>query len=219
MENIGVIFDLDGTLLDTLEDLKDSVNYVLKMHNYKERTLEEIRNFVGRGIRVLMEKALPKDIASEEFEICLSEFVKYYETNKQVKTRPYPGIMEVLKVLRDKNIKIGVVSNKFQSAVEALNAYYFQDYIPVAIGNQQGLKTKPAPDSVYLAAKQLGLAIGHDKIYFVGDSEVDIMTAHNANIPIISVLWGFRTKAELLPHHPDFFASTPQDILNLLNIQ
>jgi phosphoglycolate phosphatase len=215
-QHTGVIFDLDGTLLDTLEDLKDSVNYVLSRHRFSQRSLDEVRSFVGRGVKVLMEKALPKESTPEIFDICYQEFREYYSAHLQVKTKPYDGILELLRQMKEQGVRMAVVSNKYQTAVEDLSRFYFQDLIPAAIGNREGLKPKPAPDSVILAADLLGLKLGKDRIFYVGDSEVDIMTAHNAKIPIISVTWGFRTKEELLAYHPEYLVESIGELREII---
>lgn len=215
-QHTGVIFDLDGTLLDTLEDLRDSVNYVLSRHGFPERSLDEVRTFVGRGVKVLMEKALPKEISPDIFEICHQEFREYYSSHLQVKTKPYEGIIELLSLMKEQGIRIAVVSNKFQTAVEALVKYYFKDGIDAVIGNREGMKPKPAPDSVILAAGLLGLNLNKDRILYVGDSEVDIMTAHQAKIPIISVTWGFRTKEELLTYQPEYLVQNIHELQEII---
>lgn len=215
-KKIGIIFDMDGTILNTLEDLQDNVNYVLEFYQYPLRTLEEVRNFVGKGVRVLMERALPQDISTDRFEECLKLFKKHYFENLRNKTRPYDGIMDLLKELKRHDIYMGVVSNKFQSAVEQLNNDFFKDYISVAIGNKEGLQPKPSADSVNYAISLMHLNPKIDTIYYIGDSEVDILTARNANLPIISCTWGFRPKEELMEYHPDYFVDKPSEILNIV---
>jgi len=214
----AVIFDLDGTLLNTLEDLKDTVNYVLEYYNFPLRSLEEIRTFVGKGVRHLMKMAFPSDLEEEKFEVYFKFFKDYYSNNLNNKTCPYNGIIDLLKTLKDQGVKMAVVSNKFQAAVEELNNIFFKDYISVAIGNRDDMKPKPAPDSVYLAINELGLNKDIDNIYYVGDSEVDIFTAKNASLPAISVTWGFRTKEELTPDNPDFMIDSPEELLNIIKI-
>ncbi len=208
----SVIFDLDGTLLDTLEDLADSVNFALNKYGCKERTLKEIRAFVGNGVVRLMELALPNGKNNPQFEAALSDFKAHYAENCKNKTKPYNGIEELLKALKEKNIKMAVVSNKFDAAVKELCKEYFGEYISVAMGETAQVKKKPAPDTVFKAMEAL---YDTDCVY-VGDSEVDIETAKNASLPCISVTWGFRDKDYLKEVGGVLFADTPMEILNLI---
>jgi phosphoglycolate phosphatase len=214
----GVIFDLDGTLLDTLEDLYESVNYVLNKYHYPKRTKEEVRDFVGNGIKLLMKRALPDNLSEEEFSECFHLFEEYYAENLQKHTQPYPGILSLLDNLKAENVVIGLVSNKFQEGVESLNKMFFSDYIKVAIGNQEGLSPKPAPDSVNLALKHLSLSKERDLIFYIGDSDVDI-TAKAARLPIISVTWGFRRKEILQELKPDYLVDYPEVILEIVRYE
>lgn len=209
-----IIWDLDGTLLNTLEDLTDSVNYMLSIHNYPQRSIEEIRSFVGNGLAKLTERALPDTVTPEEYNTCLSEFKAYYKMHMQDKTGPYEGILDVLKTLQTKGYHMAVVSNKADAAVKELIPIYFGDLLPVAIGDMEGREKKPAPDSVYEAMKQLGVT-KEDCIY-IGDSDVDVNTAKNSGIPGIAVLWGFRTKEQLEAVGATMFAETPEDLIALL---
>ncbi|MDD3614926.1 MAG: HAD family hydrolase [Lachnospiraceae bacterium] len=209
-----VIFDLDGTLLDTLEDLHDGVNTVLKRYHYPERTLDEIRTFVGNGIRVLMKKALPPEVDEEEFEEIFASFKEYYTAHCQIKTKAYPQIMELLEKLKDKQIKMAIVSNKNDAAVKNLNEIYFKKYIDTAIGQKEGIRKKPAPDSVFEAIRQLDSST--ETTLYVGDSEVDCATAKNAEIPCAIVAWGFRTREELEGENYQFMAQTPFDLLTYI---
>lgn len=190
-----VIFDLDGTLLNTLDDLCDGVNEILKRHALPLRTLEEIRTFVGNGVRVLMQKALPSDINLDLFEEYFREFKDYYTSHCQIKTGAYKKIYEMLAFLQEKGYKMAIVSNKNHEAVLRLNDLYFKDYIKVAIGQREGIAKKPAPDTVFEAIKALGVET--DSCLYVGDSEVDATTAKNAGLPCVLVSWGFRSKEEL----------------------
>lgn len=208
----SVIFDLDGTLLDTLEDLADSVNFALNKYGYKERTLKEIRAFVGNGVVRLMELALPNGKNNPQFESVLSDFKAHYAKNCKNKTKPYNGINELLKALKEENIKMAVVSNKFDAAVKELCKEYFGEYIAVAMGETAKVKKKPAPDTVFKAME----ALNDTDCVYVGDSEVDIETAKNAFIPCISVTWGFRDKDYLKEVGGVLFADTPMEILNLI---
>ena len=183
----GILFDLDGTLLDTLEDLADSVNYALEQHGYPQRTLEEIRTFVGNGAAMLIKLATSE---SEDYEQVLRTFQSYYKTHCQVKTGPYAGVLEALREIRAE-YPVAVVSNKPDPAVKTLCDDYFDGVF--ALGERADCPRKPAPDMLYKAMEHLGVT----KAVYVGDSEVDVITAKNAGMPCISVLWGFRTEAEI----------------------
>lgn len=209
-----IIWDLDGTLLNTLEDLTDSVNYMLSIHNYPQRSIEEIRSFVGNGLAKLTERALPDTVTPEEYNTCLSEFKAYYKMHMQDKTGPYEGILDVLKTLQTKGYHMAVVSNKADAAVKELIPIYFGDLLPVAIGDMEGREKKPAPDSVYEAMKQLGVT--KEECIYIGDSDVDVNTAKNSGIPGIAVLWGFRTKEQLEAAGATTFAEKPEDLIALL---
>lgn len=209
-----VIFDLDGTLLNTLEDLTDSVNYGLTQLDYPQRTLEEINSFVGNGVKVLIEKALPAKASSKDIEQCLHIFRDHYSNNMRNKTKPYEGVCEVLKVLKEKNYRLAVVSNKFDAAVKMLCEEYFSDFIKTAIGESSNVNRKPAPDSVYRAMDVLGSK--KEECIYVGDSEVDVKTAHNAGIKCIGVTWGFRGRQVLESEGSDFIVDSPKEILDVL---
>ncbi len=195
MKYKAIIWDLDGTLLNTLEDLADSVNASLEKFNLPTRDLEEIRNFVGNGIGKLIERAIgengPTDMASD----VLAYFRVYYGANCKNKTRPYDGIIELLRDLKEKGYKLAIVSNKIDSAVKELSKEYFGDIFDASIGEMVNVKRKPSPDTVLFALNEIGESI-EDAIY-IGDSEVDVLTAKNANLDCISVSWGFRTVEEL----------------------
>lgn len=175
-----VIFDLDGTLLNTLEDLADAVNFVMRANQYPERTVEEVRCFVGNGIRRLMEQAVPEHVIGEEFERVFEEFKNYYTEHCQIKTCAYEGIMSLLSCLYEKRYAMAIVSNKNHAAVCELNDIYFKEYINVAIGQKDGIRKKPAPDTVIQALKELGK--DKEKAIYVGDSEVDFATAKNSGM-------------------------------------
>lgn len=218
----AVIFDLDGTLLDTLADLTDSVNYALRTFGHspasvRERGIEEIRRFVGNGVRNLMKRALPEDTDEQAFEEAFAIFRTHYMEHCQDKTRPYEGIMELLRELKRMGIRMAIVSNKLQPAVEALRARYFDDLIKVAIGESREVRRKPAPDAILLALQRLGCS--REEAIYVGDSEVDIATAQAAGLPCISVTWGFRERALLESCHPHAIATTPHDILPSVDAQ
>lgn len=210
----NIIFDLDGTLLNTLEDLKDSVNYVLELNGYPVRTLEEIRCFVGNGIGKLIQRALPEEVDSTVVEKVLSDFRKHYQTNCMNKTRPYDGVMELLEQLKEKGYGMAIVSNKNQKAVDELAKNVFKGYVEVAIGEREGVPRKPSPDSTWEAMKLLG-ATKENTIY-VGDSDVDRNTAKNAGIDCVSVTWGFRKEEELCLLKPEYMIHKAEELWNIL---
>lgn len=201
-----VIFDLDGTLLNTLEDLKEATNFALSKYNYPTRTLEEVRCFVGNGVRKLIERAVPENC--QNVEECLSVFKQNYSEIMYNHTAPYNGILKILSDLKANGIKTGVVSNKFDSAVKELCKKYFADLIDIAIGQADDVPKKPAPDGVFKAMRELGA----DKLstIYVGDSDVDVATAKNANLPCIGVTWGFRDREYL--KGANFIIDNPNDI-------
>ena len=213
-----VIFDLDGTLLNTLDDLCDSTNYALKQFGYPERTLDEVRHFVGNGVKKLIERAIPDGINNPDFEECLRVFKEHYAANMYNKTAPYDGILELLKELRLKGIHTGVVSNKFDSAVKQLCKKYFGDLIQVAIGENEdaGVRKKPAPDSVFRAMEELKVSI--ENVIYAGDSETDVQTAKNAEIDCIGCSWGFRSKDILKHEGAKYIIDSPQEILKIVGV-
>lgn len=209
-----VIFDLDGTLLDTLEDLTDAVNHALGAYKMPLRTIEEIRKFVGNGVRNLMIQAVPNGEKNPAFEEIFALFKEYYGEHCNDKTGPYKGVLDLMKELKKQGYVMGIVSNKIDSAVKELNRMYFADYIQVAIGEKEGVQRKPAPDTVFAALKEIGRE--KETAIYIGDSEVDLATAKNAGIPCVSVLWGFRDKEFLEKCGADMFAETPKDVLRFL---
>lgn len=212
----AVIFDLDGTLLNTLDDLADSTNYALSKFGYPTRTIEEVRQFVGNGVAKLIERAIPEGKNNSNFEKCLSIFKENYAQNMYNRTVPYNGIIEMLSNLKSKGIKIAVVSNKFDLAVKELCKKYFEGFIDFAAGENeaQGIKKKPAPDTVLSVLNEFNFA-PEDAVY-VGDSDVDIMTAKNSKMPCISVTWGFRDKKFLLENGATILINAPSEIYNHL---
>lgn len=206
----AVLFDLDGTLLDTLDDLADSVNGILGKHGFPLRTREEIRRFLGNGSEQLMRQALPEE--TTDFANYLAEYQAYYKGHMAEKTKPYDGILELLDALRQAGLKIGVVSNKFDTAVKGLCERYFPGYIHAAAGEREaeGIRRKPAPEMVFLAAKRLG--VEEKNCLYVGDSEVDILTAQHAGMDCVSVTWGFREEAFLRQAGAVHLVHTPEEL-------
>lgn len=205
------IFDLDGTLLSTLDDLANSCNYALRINGMAERTIEEVRMFVGNGVRKLMERAIPDGDANPLFDKAYADFRQHYMQHNLDTTQPYPGIMDMLAELKRRGKKIAVVSNKFYAATQELCQYFFGSLVDVAIGERENIRKKPAPDTVNEALRQLGAQ--REGAVYIGDSDVDVMTAHNSGMPCISVLWGFRDKEFLLQHGAKTFVSSPSQIL------
>lgn len=211
-----IIFDLDGTLLNTLEDLADSTNYALNTLGFPKRSLEEIRNFVGNGVAKLIERAIPQGKQNPNFEQCLTIFKQHYSQNMYNKTKPYDGTSEMLIELKNQGCKIAVVSNKFDSAVKELCKKYFGSLVDIAIGEDEanGIKKKPAPDTVN---KVLALFLSDiNNAIYVGDSDVDIMTAKNSNLPCISVTWGFRDIDFLKMHGADIIIDKPEQLIDYI---
>ena len=201
----GLLFDLDGTLLDTLDDLMDATNHILAQNGYPTRTRQEIRAFVGNGARNLLAKAAPEGDA----DALLAQFQPYYAAHCQVKTRPYPGILEVLAQLVQR-YPVAIVSNKPDGAVKALCDELFPG-IP-AMGERPNCPRKPAPDMVYRAMEMLGV----ERCIYIGDSEVDVVTAQNAGVPCVSVLWGFRDKEEIKAAGGTIFCEKTENLPEIL---
>ena len=194
MRYTTVLFDLDGTLLDTLDDLTDAVNRTLSRYGLPQRDRREVRSFLGNGARYLMEHAAP-GVAGERFEQLLRDYKADYDANCRVKTAPYPGIDALLRALRAAGCRTGIISNKPDSAVQPLYEAFFADTMDTAVGEREGIRRKPAPDTVLAAMERLGAAA--EQTLYVGDSEVDIRTAQNAGVDCASVTWGFRDPEEL----------------------
>ena len=209
-----IIFDLDGTLLDTLTDLTNSVNYVMEAFSLPAHTKEQVRQMVGNGIYVLFEKAIPGGRSYPQFDQCVRLFQEHYEAHKKDFTKPFPGILDFLKEAYENGYHLAVVSNKFDLAVKGLCEDFFAPYITTAIGESAKIARKPAPDTVFEAMKELGVSPG--TCVYVGDSDVDLATARNAGIPCISVAWGFRDEAFLTAQGASHIARTAKELAMLL---
>lgn len=211
----AIVFDLDGTLLDTLDDLADSCNLALKENGLPEHTRDEIRNFLGNGMGVLIEKAVPDGRKNPLYESVGASMKKFYKQNWLNKTKPYRGIENLLAELKRLDIKIGIVSNKPDAPVKDLAKMFFSDHMDIenAVGEKesQGIKRKPAPDSVLHVLKRLG--VEKENAIYVGDSDVDIRTAENAGMDCISVCWGFRSKDFLMENGAKILIENPEEIL------
>ena len=210
------IFDLDGTLLDTLGDLAASVNYALRSYGLPEHSRDEVRMMVGNGVRLLMERAVPGGAAHPLFDEVFAAFRQHYMEHSLDTTRPYDGILDVLHQLRRRGCRTAVVSNKFDAATKSLCRHFFADSVEVAIGEHEaaGIRKKPAPDTVNEALRQLG--VSREEAVYVGDSDVDVATAKNSGIPCISVLWGFRDREFLKANGATTFVAAPQDLLSMV---
>ena len=209
-----IIFDLDGTLLNTLEDLKDSVNYALAKQNFPLRTLPEIRSFVGNGIRLLMERSVPENTNPEIFEICFADFCEYYKAHMEDKTAPYEHINEMLANIKSEGFKTAIVTNKADFAAQDLCKRMFGDTIDLVVGSTDDRPNKPAPDGVYYALEKLNSKL--ENTVFVGDADTDILTANNAGLASIGVLWGFRDREVIEKEGAKYIVETVKDLEKLL---
>lgn len=210
-----ILFDMDGTVLNTLEDLKDSTNYALTSFGLPKRSLEEVRKFVGNGVELLIERAVDGALTKTDQDKCLATFKKHYSQNMNNKTCPYDGILDLIKTLLEKRYKIAIVSNKFDSAVKDLNRIYFEGLFPVAIGSTEFLAKKPSPDLVMKALTELE-SDGKNTLY-VGDSDVDCLTAKNSHLSFVGVTWGFRDEELLRSLGAECIIHKPEQLLEILN--
>ena len=208
-----VIFDLDGTLLHTLEDLMFSVNYALSHFTDVQRSLEEIRGFVGNGVRNLMRLSLPGGEDNPDFERAFSLFREHYAIHCRDHTRPYPGIVDAISTLHRRGVRMAIVSNKEDREVKEMNAVFFGGMCAAALGERPGVRRKPAPDSLFEAMRELSSSPEHT--LYVGDSEVDVLTAKNASVDCLSVTWGFRTREHLQCSGASRFIDSPSQLLSL----
>lgn len=212
-----IIWDMDGTLLDTLRDLSDAVNHTLRVYGLPLRDKEEVRRLLGNGVRNLMRGAVPGGEKNPRFEDMLADFKAYYVNHCRDHTGPYEGIVETLQRLREMGVKMAVVSNKLQAGVDELWEAHFRDTIDVAIGERPGVARKPAPDMVQLALRDLGAEGDDVRAVYIGDSEVDIATARNSSLDGISVTWGFRDRDWLEEQGATVMADKPADIVEIIS--
>ena len=210
-----VLFDLDGTVLDTLADLRNGVNYALRLFSFPEISLEDTRRFLGNGARQLISLSVPAGTPPEVTEQVLAAYVPYYQAHCRIETAPYPGIPELIAALRQRGIKVGIVSNKPDAAVQELSALFFPSQLDVSIGESPAVRRKPAPDTVFAALRALGREDASSCVY-VGDTEVDIETARSAGMPCISVSYGFRTEEELRASGAETLARSVSELSGLL---
>lgn len=209
-----VIFDLDGTLLNTLEDLTDSVNHVMRLHSFPERSIDEIRSFIGNGVPTLIRRSVPKGTDESCAQICTAEMMEYYKAHSRIKTEPYKGITELLGELTKRGIATAVVTNKAEPAAKILCSEIFGDVFTVVIGDNGIDRLKPAPDNVLRAVEMLD--VNKENVLYVGDSDVDMVTAEAAGLTSVGVLWGFRDKDSLIGSGAKHVISTPEELLRLL---
>ena len=204
---------------DAVIGVTSPTNVILRQYGYPERSLDEVRQFVGNGIRKTIERAVPADVAENQelIDLMFTDFQKYYDVHCLDETRPYDGILELMDTLKAKGYKMAIVSNKVDTAVKELNQHFFGDRVPVAIGEKPGVKKKPAPDTVFAALEELGST--KEESVYIGDSDVDFNTALNSDMPCISVLWGFRDRDFLESMGASTFAQKPEDILGLLQVK
>ena len=208
------IFDMDGTILETLEDMCASVNVTMDHVGYPRHTMDEVRRFVGNGAAKLIERCMPAGAEDPRYPAALEFYRAYYDAHAQIKTGPYPGIPELLNQLSREGVRLAVVSNKPDEAVRALTERYFPGVFPVAIGNRDGWATKPAPDSVYEAMRLLGAR--RESTVYVGDSDVDVDTARNAGLDSVIVTWGFRDEDFLRAHGAQHLAHNADELYEML---
>lgn len=208
------VFDMDGTILDTLEDLKDSTNFALEKCGYPTRTYDEVRRFVGNGIRKLIERAVPEGLTVEQIDRVHEVFTEHYKVHCADKTKAYDGIKPLLEKLRANGVKTAVVSNKADYGVQELCKEYFDGLFDYAVGEREGIRRKPAPDAVNEALRVLGMS--KSEAVYIGDSDVDFETAKNAELPCISVLWGFRDEEFLREKGATLFVHDPAEIYDIV---
>lgn len=208
------VFDMDGTILDTLEDLKDSTNFALEKCGYPVRTYDEVRRFVGNGIRKLIERAVPEGLTTEQIDRVHEVFTEHYKVHCADKTKAYDGIKPLLEKLRASGVKTAVVSNKADYGVQELCKEYFDGLFDYAVGEREGIRRKPAPDAVNEALRVLGMS--KSEAVYIGDSDVDFETAKNAELPCISVLWGFRDEEFLREKGATLFVHDPAEIYDII---
>lgn len=212
--NKMVIFDLDGTLLDTLDDLCNSVNYSLRTNNFPKRSLAEVRTFVGNGIRLLIERSVPECTSKELIDKTFECFKTYYAVHCNDKTKTYPGVMDMLKELKKNGYKIAVLSNKAQYAVTKLCDIYFNNLLDDAVGARENVAKKPSPDALYICAENNNINLNN--VIYVGDSDVDVATANNAGVKGIAVTWGFRSRELLIKCGAENLADNTDELLQIL---
>lgn len=211
----AVIFDLDGTLLNTLGDLRAATNHALEVRGLPPHSMEEIRQFIGNGIRLLICRAMPEGTPEAEIDAALDDFKAYYAAHIHDRTVPYDGIPQLLTALRKRGIQVAVLSNKIDSASQQLIEYFFPGKTDVVFGEHVGVPRKPDPTSCRMVMQQLG--VQPEQVLYVGDSGTDMQTAKNAGLYAVGVTWGFRSKEVLLEYGADVLVHRPEQILQILD--
>lgn len=210
-----IVFDLDGTLTNTLTDLMNSTNHALRECGMAERSYDEVRRFVGNGVHKLIERAVPEGTPEERIEECFAVFKAYYIVHCQDTTTLYDGVADMLRELKERGYRIAIVSNKLQAGVDELYNRWFHSTVDVAIGERRGIPRKPAADMVELALSELGAQ--KSEAVYVGDSDVDLLTARNSGLPCVSVLWGFRDRDFLVANGATRLAAQPADVVRIID--
>ncbi|MCR3905784.1 MAG: HAD family hydrolase [Tenericutes bacterium] len=210
----AIIFDMDGTILNTIEDITDSVNYALSLKKLPEKSVEDIKLAVGSGAYQLIERVVPANYDEKETKEVYNIYQEYYDQNSSNRTGPYDGILDLLKNLKEKGYKLSVVSNKHEYLVNELNIKMFKNYFDVSIGMVEGIPIKPKPDMLLKAIKLL--EVSKDEVVFIGDSDVDILTARNAKITSIGVTWGFRDRQVLIDHQANYIIDSPKELYQII---
>lgn len=210
----AIFFDLDGTLLDTSVDLTNAVNFVLEKYGYSLRSKADVISFTGNGIYELVKRSIGKNISNDMFDDIMSDFKKYYALHNMDNTVPYNGIYELLESLKNDGYKLAVVSNKIDSSVKALCKHFFNSLIHTAVGDMPGVQKKPQAGTLNIALDELGVTCGD--VVYIGDSEVDVLTAQNASVRLIAASWGFRSKELLIASGAKNVADTPNDVIDIL---
>lgn len=213
-EKYAVIFDLDGTLLDTVSDLADAVNYAMRAKSMPEKTTDEVRKSVGNGILKLIERCVPEGTPRDEVTDALGIFKDYYNAHMCDKTAPFDGTVTLLKEIRALGIRTAVVSNKHDTAVKKLIGYYFGELIDFTLGKSDGIPAKPDPASLLTAARSIGVSIKN--VLYAGDSDVDVYTAHNAGCRCAGAAWGYRSEASLKSAGADFIVYSADELLEII---
>ncbi|MDD2493525.1 MAG: HAD family hydrolase [Bacilli bacterium] len=211
-----VIFDLDGTLLNTIEDITDAVNIAYQKNGFASYSVKEVMYFVGSGVDLLVERSLKaRGLSFDYFASIKKEYVKAYQNCQKNKTKPYPGIIDMLAILKNKGLKIAVISNKPQIDTEKVITHYFsRDFFDLVMGAQQGIPLKPNPEVVFKA--MTFLQVSPKETIYVGDSDIDMKTAVNAKLESIGCTWGFRTFEELSQHQASYIVTTPEEIIKII---
>ncbi|WP_300329081.1 HAD family hydrolase [Fusobacterium sp.] len=217
MKTKGILFDLDGTLMNTLEDLTDSTNYILEKNNFPKRTIEEIRSFVGNGIKKLIERAVPSETDENKINECYEDMLEYYKDHSMIKTGPYIGTKELIERLHQEGYKIAVITNKAQNSADIIVNKFFGDSVDLVIGDNKKMPLKPNPAGINKALEYFNLT--KEEVVYIGDSEVDLQTGNNGEVRTILVLWGFRDKEFLQKKGGEVFANNVEELEKLIKLK